>query len=160
MPRSFHVYLFFLLWFTGSQVATAAGFDGKVEWAQRIALSVPVSGVVETVAVDTGQPIKKGQVLVQLEQTPFVAELASAKAARTQDGGAEKEQKTGKGDAGTLPATKPRTTRKAPVQRVRGKTRKTRKARPSGKPKGRRRPPVPGRPRKPGKDHDPFKKIG
>jgi RND family efflux transporter MFP subunit len=62
----------------------AAGFDGRVEWARRVAMSVPVSGIVDSISVDTGQPIKKGQMLLQLEQTPFVTELVEAKAARDQ----------------------------------------------------------------------------
>jgi RND family efflux transporter MFP subunit len=74
-----------------SSAAMAAGFDGKVEWARRVAVSVPVSGIVESITVDTGQQIKKGQVLLQLEQTPFVAELAEAKAARNQAAGDRRE---------------------------------------------------------------------
>ncbi|MCG6975753.1 MAG: efflux RND transporter periplasmic adaptor subunit [Acidiferrobacterales bacterium] len=74
-----------------TSAAMAAGFDGKVEWARRVAVSVPVSGIVESIAVDTGQPIKKGQLLLQLEQTPFVAELEEAKAARNQAAGDRRE---------------------------------------------------------------------
>ncbi|KPK10690.1 MAG: hypothetical protein AMJ68_08465, partial [Acidithiobacillales bacterium SG8_45] len=65
----------------------AAGFDGRVEWARRVAMSVPVSGIVDS----TGQPIKKGQMLLQLEQTPFVTELVEAKAARDQAAGSRHE---------------------------------------------------------------------
>jgi RND family efflux transporter MFP subunit len=72
------------LWLGVLHAVLAAGFDARVEWAKRVAMSVPVSGVVQTVDVDTGQAIKKGQVLLQLEQTPFVTGLATAKAARTQ----------------------------------------------------------------------------
>lgn len=80
-----------LLWAMSIHVAAAAGFDGKVEWAKRVALSVPVSGVVETVSINTGQAIKKGQLLLQLEQTPFVTELAAARAARTRAAGDRRE---------------------------------------------------------------------
>jgi macrolide-specific efflux system membrane fusion protein len=69
----------------------AAGFDGKVEWARRVALSVPVSGIVDSIGVETGQPIRKGQVLLQLEQTPFATELVEAKAARNQAAGDRRE---------------------------------------------------------------------
>jgi HlyD family secretion protein len=91
MRKSFYVYLLLLLSFGASPMAGAAGFDGKVEWAQRVVMSVPVSGVIEIVAVDTGQPIKKGQLLVQLEQTPFTTELVAAKAARAQAAGDRRE---------------------------------------------------------------------
>ena len=84
--RTFFVGFLALLWLPNASLL-AAGFDAKVQWARRVMLSVPVSGVVQTISVDTGQAIKKGQLLLQLEQTPFATELAAAKAAQAQAGG-------------------------------------------------------------------------
>jgi RND family efflux transporter MFP subunit len=61
--------------------ATAHATDGTVQWAQRVELSIPVSGVVQTVAGRPGDRVKKGQVLIELEQTPFTTELDQARAA-------------------------------------------------------------------------------
>ncbi len=71
---------------TAALAATAYAADGTVEWAQRVELSVPVSGVVQTVAVHPGDRVKKDQVLIQLEQTPFTTELEQARAARIRAG--------------------------------------------------------------------------
>lgn len=62
----------------------AASFDAKVEWAQRVILSVPVSGIVSKVTVETGQKIRAGQILLKLDQAPFLTALQAAKAARRQ----------------------------------------------------------------------------
>lgn len=61
----------------------AASFNAKVQWAERVTLSVPVSGVVTLVTVETGQKIKAGQILLKLDQIPFVTALQTAKADRT-----------------------------------------------------------------------------
>ena len=83
--------LLVLMLLLGSAAASAGGFDARVEWARRVAMSVPVSGVVEMVAIETGQSVQKGQVLVQLEQTPFETELAAARSARIQAAGDRRE---------------------------------------------------------------------
>lgn len=61
----------------------AASFNAKVEWAKRVTLSVPVSGIVSLVTVETGQKIKTGQILLKLDQVPFITGLQAAKAARS-----------------------------------------------------------------------------
>jgi RND family efflux transporter MFP subunit len=68
----------------GSGAAYAA--DGTVQWAQRVELSIPVSGVVQTVAGRPGDRVKKGEVLIELEQTPFTTELDQARAAQVDAG--------------------------------------------------------------------------
>lgn len=55
-----------------------------MEWAKRVTLSVPVSGVVTLVTVETGQKIKTGQILLKLDQIPFITDLRTAKADRSQ----------------------------------------------------------------------------
>ena len=91
MNKKIHLVTGLVLGLGALQAVSAAGFDARVEWAKRVAMSVPVSGVVQTVEVDTGQAIKKGQMLLQLEQTPFITGLAAAKAARTRAAGDRRE---------------------------------------------------------------------
>jgi multidrug efflux system membrane fusion protein len=69
-----------------SLVPAAHAADGAVAWAQRVELGVPVSGVVESVSVQAGDRVKKGQMLMELEQTPFISELERARARRTEAG--------------------------------------------------------------------------
>ena len=54
--------------------------DAVVDWAQRVDLTIPVSGVVTKVSVNTGQIVKKGQVLVELDARVFNASLRQASA--------------------------------------------------------------------------------
>lgn len=51
-----------------------------VGWAQRVDLTIPVEGVVKKVLVNTGQKVKKGQVLVELDKRIVRANLRQAKA--------------------------------------------------------------------------------
>lgn len=53
--------------------------DAIIDWAQRVDLTIPVNGVVEKVSVNTGQIVKKGQVLVELDKRIFQARLRQAK---------------------------------------------------------------------------------
>lgn len=69
-----------LMW---SLSAQAADVDARIYWGERLEMGVAVSGVIEIVAVDTGQRVNKGDVMLQLEQTPFLAALAQAQAAFT-----------------------------------------------------------------------------
>ncbi|MEJ2697334.1 MAG: efflux RND transporter periplasmic adaptor subunit [Candidatus Sulfobium sp.] len=62
--------------------AMAAGFEATIHWARRVELSTPVSGVIRTVTVTTGSFVKKGQVMLELDSTPFESELQRARAAR------------------------------------------------------------------------------
>lgn len=67
-----------------SPLTIAASLDAKVEWAERVSLSVPVSGIVSQVTVETGQNIKPGQILLRLDQDPFKTALQEAKAKKSQ----------------------------------------------------------------------------
>lgn len=62
------------------QAALGAGYEAIVEFGQRAELGLPVSGVVKTVNVMTGQKIAAGQVLIALDDTLFVAAVARAEA--------------------------------------------------------------------------------
>jgi len=61
-------------------VLAAAGFDATVQWSRRVELGMPVSGVVKAVNVDEGQRVAKDQVMVELDEAPFAAQLEDAKA--------------------------------------------------------------------------------
>lgn len=66
-----------------SFIATAAfGADGTVQWARRVELGLGASGVIKTVAAESGARVAKGQVLVALDDTPFKAVLDQARADR------------------------------------------------------------------------------
>ena len=81
--------LLLLLVFGASSVQ--ADIDARVYWGKRIDMGVPVSGIVESVPVDVGMRVKKGELLLSLEQTPFRTALTEAKAALAQANGRRKE---------------------------------------------------------------------
>ncbi len=54
--------------------------NGVVDWAQRVDLTIPVEGIVSKVWVNTGQKVKKGQILVELDKRIVQANLRQAKA--------------------------------------------------------------------------------
>lgn len=54
----------------------AAEVSGQLEWAERVALSVPVSGVVGEVPVVAGQAVEAGAVLLRLDERVFKAAVA------------------------------------------------------------------------------------
>jgi RND family efflux transporter MFP subunit len=56
-----------------SAVATGGQAEGTVEWAQRVELGMPVSGVVAEVHVAPGQTVAAGDPLVSLDRRNFVA---------------------------------------------------------------------------------------
>lgn len=55
--------------------------DAVVDWAHKVELGIPVSGVIAEVHVGTGQHVKKGDALIQLEPAPFAAAVQQAEAA-------------------------------------------------------------------------------
>lgn len=63
-----------------SSVFAQEQLDATVDWAQRVDLTIPVDGIVKEVTVNTGQLVKKGQVLVKLDSRIFRANLRQAKA--------------------------------------------------------------------------------
>ncbi len=60
--------------------AAADDIAASVQWAQRVELSTPVSGVIDAVNVSAGQTVDAGTVLVKLEETVFRAHLDAARA--------------------------------------------------------------------------------
>lgn len=61
-------------------LANATVYDATVHFANRVTLSVPVSGVIKSVNVTVGQRVQAEKILVELDQVPFVAAVAQAKA--------------------------------------------------------------------------------
>ena len=59
-----------------SQPLLAADVPAILQWSQRVELSVPVSGVVQSVNVDAGDQVKKGQVLLSLDTAIYQAKVA------------------------------------------------------------------------------------
>ncbi len=60
--------------------ALAADLPATLQWSQRAELAAPVSGVVQTVYVNVGDRVRKGQVLVALDATAYNAGVAEARA--------------------------------------------------------------------------------
>jgi RND family efflux transporter MFP subunit len=63
--------------------AWAVGADAVVEWSRRVELSVPVSGVIAQVSVESGDRVKRDQILLALDDAPFKAALTQAQALLT-----------------------------------------------------------------------------
>lgn len=78
MKRSLNL-LFFTV-FGMPSYALAASFDATVQWAKKVTLSMPVSGVVDVVSAEAGTRVAKGHVLVALRRAPFKAKVDQAKA--------------------------------------------------------------------------------
>ncbi len=74
-------WLYMGMWVLASQAALAADIPAVLEWSQRVELSTPVSGVVQTVEAGVGQRVKKGQVLLALDAGRYRAKVAESQAA-------------------------------------------------------------------------------
>lgn len=72
----------------------AGELNAVLDWAQRVELSTPVSGVIDKVAVDVGDRVAKGAVLLRLDPRTFAVELRKARAqvAALKDARAEAER--------------------------------------------------------------------
>lgn len=58
---------------------SAAELNGELDWANRVVLSVPLSGRVERLDVQAGQPVDAGQLLLQLDTRNARAHLTQAR---------------------------------------------------------------------------------
>lgn len=88
----------YLAWGVWGWLLAAPAFadvDARIEWARRVELGIPVSGVVGTINAETGTKVSKGALLVQLEQIPFTAAVRQARAAVTR---AENERRVAQRD--------------------------------------------------------------
>jgi len=60
--------------------AAAADVEAVVQWSRRTELATPVSGAVASVAVNAGERVAKGQLLLALDDAPFRAAVQEAEA--------------------------------------------------------------------------------
>ena len=67
--------LLVLLLLGSSSTAWAESILARVDWAHKVELRIPVTGIITRVNVETGQLVKKGRILVQLDQRAFRANL-------------------------------------------------------------------------------------
>lgn len=58
----------------------AAQWEGRLDWSQRTELGTAVSGVVDAVMVAPGERVKKGKLLLKLEQSALRARLDKSRA--------------------------------------------------------------------------------
>lgn len=65
----------------GPLTAAGAEYDAVVQYGRTAELGLAVSGIVDVVHVAPGARVRKGQVLLELERTPFEAEVMRAEAA-------------------------------------------------------------------------------
>lgn len=79
MKKTSRVTVLLLAGLSG-MTASAAGYDATVMFGRRVELGLPVSGMVKTVNVMTGQNVATGQTLMALDDIPFVARVAQAEA--------------------------------------------------------------------------------
>lgn len=61
-----------------STLASAIDVNGELDWANRVTLSVPVSGMVATVSVRAGEAVAAGQSLLSLDTREAQARVAQA----------------------------------------------------------------------------------
>lgn len=57
------------------QTPWAADMQATLQWSQRVELSTPVSGIVQSVNVEVGDTVKQGQVLLSLDSTAYRARV-------------------------------------------------------------------------------------
>lgn len=67
----------------GAGAVQAAEAPAVLQWSQRVELSTPVSGVVQAVNVAAGERVRKGQVLLQLDDRVYAGRVEEAAAAVT-----------------------------------------------------------------------------
>lgn len=65
---------------TAANVALADEQKARLQWAQKVVLSTPISGVINTVRVKPGDKVNQGQVLMTLDSRALEARLKGAEA--------------------------------------------------------------------------------
>jgi RND family efflux transporter MFP subunit len=61
------------------QTPWAADIQATLQWSQRVELSTPVSGTVQTVNAEVGDMVKKGQVLLSLDSSTYQDRVAESR---------------------------------------------------------------------------------
>lgn len=70
-----------LLLALNAPAALATDVAAILQWSQRVEMALPVSGVVQSVSVNVGDNVKKGQPLLKLDAAVFEARVAESRAA-------------------------------------------------------------------------------
>lgn len=70
-----------LLLVLNAPAALATDVAAILQWSQRVEMALPVSGVVQSVSVNMGDSVKKGQPLLKLDATVLEARVAESRAA-------------------------------------------------------------------------------
>jgi len=65
------------------QILWAADIQATLEWSQRVELSTPISGTVQSVYVEVGDRVKKGQILLSLDDAFLQAKVEQTKSELT-----------------------------------------------------------------------------
>lgn len=74
-PSAYFLWSLLLL---GSADVLAAEYPARLQWERRVELSTPVQGVISEVRAHAGQRVDAGDVLVQLDDRGFRADVAKA----------------------------------------------------------------------------------
>lgn len=64
----------------GGTASAATAIDAELIWAQQVRLGTPVKGVIERIEVEAGQQVAAGQLLLQLDQRPFLTRIQARRA--------------------------------------------------------------------------------
>jgi len=82
LERDVTIYICIIFFFVliPLQAVVAEPFDATIQFAHRVELSTSVSGKVERVAVNPGELVKSGKVMIALDKTPFEAAVTEAQA--------------------------------------------------------------------------------
>lgn len=97
-----NTYTLFFLASLAVTPAWSADYKASVRWASKVSLSIPVSGVVESVNVVPGKPVNKGELLLALQEAPFRANVNKAQAALQNSESVLKETKRDRDQAKEL----------------------------------------------------------
>lgn len=58
----------------------AQEWDARLHWVQRVVLGTPVSGVIDSVSITPGKPVRQGQILLRLDTRPLEARIEGLEA--------------------------------------------------------------------------------
>lgn len=75
--RGFTLLVLILASLISSNFVKAQEIQGQIDWSQRVELSTPVKGVIKMINAEPGQSVKKGDILLQLDQRGFKARVDS-----------------------------------------------------------------------------------
>ena len=81
MRKMFMKKWLMLLLVLNAPAVLATDVAAVLQWSQRLEMALPVSGVVQSVSVNAGDSVKKGQPLLKLDATVLDARLAESRAA-------------------------------------------------------------------------------